>query len=106
LFRKSRSSSLRRRAVAGVVRSLRRRLLHQLHAHVLDLVAQFDLLGDGHAVFGDGRRAELLLDDDIAALGAEGDFDGVGELVDATPERVARLDVKGDLGWRWWVGVV
>ena len=31
-------------------------------------------------------RAELLLDDDVAALGAEGHLDRVGELVDAAQD--------------------
>jgi len=43
-------------------------------AHVLDLVIQLDFLRDSHAVLGDGRAAELLVDDDIPALGAERHF--------------------------------
>jgi hypothetical protein len=34
--------------------------LHHLRAHVLELVSQFDFLGDGDAVLGDGRGAEAL----------------------------------------------
>ena len=34
-------------------------------------VFQFDFLGDGHAVLGDGRRAEALLQNDVAARGAQ-----------------------------------
>ena len=37
---------------------LRGDLLHHLRAHVLELVLELDLLGDGDAVLGDGRRAE------------------------------------------------
>ena len=50
-----------------------------MRAHVLELVFQLDFLGDGNAVFGDGRRAEGFFEDDVAAFRAEGDFDGVGE---------------------------
>src|SRR5690606_27383376 len=84
-------------AVTGDVRSLRGDLLDHLRADVLELVLELDLLGDGDAVLGDGRGAELLLDDHVAALGPERDLDGVGELVHAALERVAGLDVECDL---------
>ena len=64
-------------------RRLRGDLAHHLRAHVLELVLELDLLGDGDAVLGDRRRAEALLDDDVAALGAERDLHRVGERVDA-----------------------
>src|SRR4030095_15868521 len=64
--------------------------LHHLGAHVLQGVGQFDLFGDGNAVLGDGRGAELLVDDDVPALGTEGDPHRVGELVDAALEGRAR----------------
>ena len=76
-------------AVAGGVGGLRRDFAHHLRAHVLELVLELDLLGDGDAVLGDRGGAELLLDDDVAALGAEGDFDRVGELVHAAQDRLA-----------------
>ena len=76
---------------------LRRDLLHHLRAHVLELVLQLDLLGDGDAVLGDGRRAERLLDDDVAALGPQGDLHRVGEGVDAAQDRVASLRVENDV---------
>ena len=46
-------------------------LLQHLGAHVLVRVLQLDLLGDGDAVLGDRRAAELLVDDDVAALRAQ-----------------------------------
>ena len=49
-------------------------------------VVELDVFGDGHAVVGDGRRAELLVEDDVAPLRAEGDLDRVREMVDATLE--------------------
>ena len=54
---------------------------HHLRAHVLELVGQLDLLGDRHTVLGDARCAEALVEDDVAALGAQRDFYGVGENV-------------------------
>ena len=68
----------KRRAAVG----LGGNLTNELCAHVLKLVLQLDLLGDGDAVVGDERAAELLAQHDIAALGAEGNFNGVGQLVD------------------------
>ena len=44
-------------------------LVDHLGAHVLELVLELDFLRDRHAVLGDARRAERLLDDDVAALG-------------------------------------
>src|SRR5690606_10212168 len=46
---------------------------------------------------GDGRRAEGLLEDDHAPGGAEGDLDGVGELLDAAENALAGVGVEGDL---------
>ncbi len=75
-----------RGAVAGGVGGLGGDLLHHLGAHVLVGVGQLDFLGDGHAVLGDGRRAEFLVDDDVAALGAEGHLDGAREQLDAAQD--------------------
>ena len=77
-------------AVTGHVVGLGGDLLHQLRAHVLERVVELDLAGDGDAVVGDRRRAELLLEHDVAAPRAEGDLDRVGELVDARFEPATR----------------
>ena len=70
-------------AVAGHIVGLGGNLPHQLRAHVLKGIVQLDLLGDGHAVVGDQGRAELLIQHHIAALGAQGDLYGIGQLIDA-----------------------
>ena len=70
--------------------------LHHLGAHVFVDVFQLNFLGDGDAVFGDGRRAEGFLEDDVAALGAERDFDGSGELLNAATHRVAGFLIEGN----------
>ena len=87
----------RRRAVTGRVRRLARDLAHHLRAHVLERVLQVDFLGHGHAVLGDRGRAELLVEDDVAALGAERDLHGVCQLIDAAKDRLARLLAVDDL---------
>ena len=78
-------------AVAGDVVGLRGDFADHLGAHVLELVFEFDFLGDGDAVLGDARRAERLVDDDVAALGAERHLHGVGEDVDAAQHALAGI---------------
>ena len=78
-------------AVAGLVVGLLGDLAHHLGAHVLELVLELDLLGDGHAVLGDARRAEALVEHDVAALGAERHAHRIGENVDAAQHAVARV---------------
>src|SRR5579872_4129448 len=63
----------------------------QLGAEVLELVGELDFLGDGDAVLGRARRAERLLDHDVAALRPQRDADGVGQDVDAAQHPVARV---------------
>ena len=89
-----RKHGCRRRAVAGEVVRLRGDFAHHLRAHVLELVLELDLLGDGDAVLGDARRAERLVDDDVAALRAERDLHRVCEDVDAAQHAVARVGMK------------
>src|SRR6185312_1758070 len=87
----------RRRAVTGDVRRLRRDFLHHLRAHVLELVLELDFLRDRHAVLGDRRRAEAALENDVAALRAERDLDGVGEDVDPVHHLVAYVLAEADV---------
>ena len=84
-------------AVAGEVAGLRGHLAHHLGAHVLELVGKLDLLGDGDAVLGDARRAEGLVEDDVAALRPERDLHGVVEDVDAAQHPVARVGGEADV---------
>jgi len=62
-----------------------------LRAHVLDAVRQFDFLGNGDAVLGNGRRAEFLLDNNVAALGAKSNLHSVSQHVDAAENGLAGL---------------
>ena len=82
-----------RRAVAGDVVGRRGDLADELGALVLEDVLDLDLTSDGHAVVRDRRGAELLVEDDVAALRAERHLDGVGDGVDAGLERLARRGV-------------
>jgi hypothetical protein len=78
-----------RRAVAGDVVRLGRDFLDQLRAHVLERVGELDLLGDRDAVVGDRRRAEFLVEDDVASLGAERNAHRVGQDVRSALKRAA-----------------
>ncbi len=80
--------------VAGGVVGLGGDFAHHLRAHVLEFVLELDLLGDGDAVLGDARRSERLVEDDVAALGAERHLDRVVENLDATQHFVARVRGK------------
>ena len=83
-----------RRAVTGDVVGLGGRFLEQLRAHVGEVIVELDLLGDGDAVVGDGRRAPFLVEGDVAALGTERGLDRVGEGVDALFQGLTSLGVE------------
>src|SRR5208337_1977891 len=78
-------------AVAGYVRGLRSNFADHLGAHVLEVVFQFNFLGYGDAIFGDGRRTEFLFNDNVAALGAKSDLHSVSQQVDAAENGLSRL---------------
>ena len=84
------------RAVTGNVVGLGRDFLRELSAEVLVRIIELDLAGDRHAVVRDGGGAPLLVEDDVAALGAKRHLDGVRELVDAALKRATRLLVVND----------
>src|SRR5665213_247682 len=84
-------------AVTGDVVGLGGDLLDQLGAHVLEGLLELDLLGDGHAVVGDRRRPEFLVEHDVAAFGADRDLDGVGDTVNALAHLVAGFRVEEQL---------
>src|SRR5450759_1133487 len=84
-------------AVAGHIVGLGCDFLEELRAHVLEGVFEFDVAGDGDAVVGNGRRAELLVQDDVSTLGANRDLDGLGEAVNAALERSTSCLVEDEL---------
>ncbi len=84
-------------AVAGLIGGPGRYFAHHLCAHVFELVFELDFLGDRDTVLGDARRAERLVEHDVAALGAERDLHRIGEDVDAVQHTVARVDGEFDV---------
>ena len=83
-------------AVPRLIGGLRGDLAHHLCAHVLELVVEFDLLGDGHTILGNTRRAKRLVEHDIPAFRAERDSHRMGKNVDAAQHLVARINRKSD----------
>src|SRR5690606_16857514 len=81
-------------AVAGQVGSLGGHFLDHLGTHVLDRIGKFHFLGHRDAVLGDRGRSELLVDHDVAALGAEGHLDRLGEGVDTLLETCPGFHVE------------
>src|SRR5438270_2763541 len=79
------------RAVTGNVGSLGSDFTDHLCAHILKGVLQLDFLCHGHAVLGNDRRAELLFDYRVAALGAEGNLHCIGKSIHAAQNRLAGM---------------
>src|SRR5439155_13189262 len=70
---------------------------HQLRPHVMEMVSEVALLGDGDAVLGDRGSTARLLHDHVASLGTQGHGDGVAEDLDAAQDLIARGLVEADL---------
>ena len=77
--------------VACDVAGLAGDLTDHLGAHVLARILQIDLLGYRHPILRAGGRAELLLKDDVAALGAESHLDGIRQLVNSPQDCVPAI---------------
>src|SRR4029078_6151478 len=80
-------------AVAGNVVGRRGDLAHELRALVLEDVLDRDLTSERDAVVGDGRGAELLVEDHVAAARAERDLDRVRDRVATLLQCLASIDV-------------
>ena len=70
-------------AITGDVVGLGGGFLQKLGAHVLIGIVQLNFLGHGHAVMSDGGSAEFLVQGNVAALGAKGRLDRLGQDVNA-----------------------
>ena len=81
-------------AVAGLVARLGGNLLHELGAHILERVLEFDFASHGNAILSDVGSAEFLFDDYIASFGTECHFDSVCQSVNAILEFFASLDIE------------
>ena len=93
-------------AIARDVGRLGGHFLDHLGAHVFVSVFQLDLLGDRNAVLGHRGRTERLLQDDVAALGTERNFDSFGKLLNAPTHCVASFLIESDHLGHWWLRLV
>ena len=84
-------------AIAGHVVGLAGGFLDELGAEVLVRILKVDVLGHGHAVLGDLRRAPALVEDSVAAAGAERALYGTGEFGHAGEQRLTGLVVEHHL---------
>jgi hypothetical protein len=82
------------RSVTRLIAGLLRDLADHLGAHILELVGELDLLGDGDPVLGDARRAERLVEDDVAALGTERHPHRMSKNVNAAQHPVAGIGLE------------
>ena len=78
--------------VTCLVGRLRCDLADHLSTHVLELVLELDLLGDGNAVLGDAGCPVRLVEHHIATLRAERHLHRIVEDVDPAQHSVARID--------------
>ena len=83
-------------AVTGNIVGLLGNFLDELGPDLLVRVLELDFLGDGHTIVGDGGRAPLLLQDDVAAARPQGHPDGVGEDVHPALEPATRFLIESD----------
>src|SRR5690606_26040182 len=83
-------------AVTRHVGGLRSDLFDHLSAHVLELVFEFDLLGDRDTVFGHRGGTPGLLDHDVASTGPEGHLDRVGQGVHALEDGTAGAFIEAN----------
>ena len=83
--------------VAGIVTRLAGHALHELCTCILEGVCQFYFLGHGDTVLGDVGSTELLLDDDVASLGTQGDLYCVSQLIYALLHLLAGVNIEFDI---------
>jgi hypothetical protein len=90
------------RSVACGVAGLRRDLVDELGTHVLEGIVEFDFLAHGHAVFGDERIAEALIDDHVSPGRPHGDGHRVGQDLDAALQLESSPVVEQKLFRHFW----
>ena len=93
-----------RGAITGDVIGLLGNFLHQFGADALKRIFEVDFLGDRHAVFGDRGSSPLLVEDNVAALGAKRDLDGVSQKIQTALHATARFLIKmNELGHAMYI---
>ncbi|CAI8155980.1 MAG: Uncharacterised protein [Synechococcus sp. CC9902] len=83
-------------AITGGIVGFGSGLADQSNTGVLNVIFQFDFLGDGDAVIDDLGCTEFLLQNHIATLRSESHSDGLGQDVDAFLESATGVLVVDD----------
>ena len=81
--------------ITGALVGLAGDLADEGGTHVLELVLEIDGLGDGDTILCDLGGAVGLVNDDVSALGAEGGFYGISELIDTSEHSASGLERGG-----------
>src|SRR5690606_39062102 len=82
-------------SITGCVSGLGGHFLNQLGTHIFDRILKFNFLGDCYPILCYCRGTELFIQDYISSLGAEGDLNSIGQLVDTPLDLVPRSGIKG-----------
>ena len=80
-------------AVTGILGRLAGHFFDHLGAHVLEGVFEFNFLGNGDTIFGNGGGAKGFFKDHHTAGGTEGALHRFGKFLDATQHAFAGVDV-------------
>src|SRR5581483_678916 len=78
-------------AVTRDIRGFRGNLFYHLGAHILELIFEFNLFGNGYPVLGHGGRTETFFKHHVAAFGSQRDGYGVSQNIDALENFLASL---------------
>ncbi|MNI28848.1 hypothetical protein D3C73_826460 [compost metagenome] len=78
-------------SVTGYIVSFGSYFFHELCAHVLKSIFQFDFFGDGYTVVSDQRAAEFLLQHHVAAFWSKCNFYGICQSINSTQHCAAGI---------------
>ena len=80
--------------IAGDVVGLGGYFTDQGGAHVFERIFQFDVLGNGHPIIGDGGRTEFLFQYNVPAFGPQGYLYGISQGIDTAFQAAAGIFIK------------
>ena len=83
-------------AITCIVARLGGNALHELCTGILECIGKLNLLGNGHAVLGDLRSTEFLLNNYITTFRAQSYLYGICQLVHALLHLLAGFDIEFD----------
>ena len=87
----------RRRAITSDVVRLRRNFLDELCTHVLKRIFELDVACNRDTIVRDRRSAELLVEDDVAALRSKRYLYGICQCINTAAKCAASFFIKQNL---------